>query len=330
MTITIYKKNTEGEYDKIKVTQEEFDNFYKKRGWTDVMPEDYLGKVGEAGKAAQKTISEEELDAIAPIGYTATVPYKGGFLPISEYLNKFFPETADNFYYPGAEDTILDGLKVNQIKTLQDRLVKTPWLNTEDYSVEYGRPGNKTRTALYNALRESNFLGGIGYDAAIDIQLQNPFTPVYEPKIYKPSPKVTRLQKVDAIFNSLGLTASNKERNFYEKILESLEEKEFRVDETVARMAVEGPKVTRTTTPGKVITELDEEQGMINIVGREPGTTKTTVEPIPEEVDAVSRLQERIKGDFEGVLARQEDVARARNNVGNIAQSIMRLKALGG
>ena len=330
MTITIYKKNTEGEYDKIKVTQEEFDNFYKKRGWTDVMPEDYLGKVGEAGKAGQVTISEEELDALAPIGYTATVPYQGGFLPVSEYLNKLFPETADNFYYPGAEDTILDGLKVNQIKTLQDRLVKTPWLNTEDYSVEYGRPGNKTRTALYNALRESNFLGGIGYDAAIDIQLQNPFTPVYEPKIYKPSPKVTRLQKVDAIFNSLGLTASNKERNFYEKILESLEEKEFRVDETVARMAVEGPKVTRTTTPGKVITELDEEQGMINIVGREPGTTKTTVEPIPEEVDAVSSLQEQIKTDFAGVIQRQENVGISRMNVGNIAQSIMRLKALGG
>jgi|DEB0MinimDraft_10_1074344.scaffolds.fasta_scaffold01875_4 hypothetical protein len=323
MTITIYKKNTEGEYDKIKVTQEEFDNFYKKRGWTDVMPEDYLGKVGEAGKAAQKTISEEELDAIAPIGYTATVPYKGGFLPISEYLNKFFPETADNFYYPGAEDTILDGLKVNQIKTLQDRLVKTPWLNTEDYSVEYGRPGNKTRTALYNALRESNFLGGIGYDAAIDIQLQNPFTPVYEPKIYKPSPKVTRLQKVDAIFNSLGLTASNKERNFYEKILESLEEKEFRVDETVARMAVEGPKITVTEkrTPS---VEPGTEKPIQKV------TKQVSVEPMPEAVDAVSSLQEQIKTDFAGVIQRQENVGISRMNVGNIAQSIMRLKALGG
>lgn len=323
MTITIYKKNTEGEYDKIKVTQEEFDNFYKKRGWTDVMPEDYLGKVGEAGKAAQKTISEEELDAIAPIGYTAIVPYKGGFLPISEYLNKFFPETADNFYYPGAEDTILDGLKVNQIKTLQDRLVKTPWLNTEDYSVEYGRPGNKTRTALYNALRESNFLGGIGYDAAIDIQLQNPFTPVYEPKIYKPSPKVTRLQKVDAIFNSLGLTASNKERNFYEKILESLEEKEFRVDETVARMAVEGPKITVTEkrTPS---VEPGTEKPIQKV------TKQVSVEPMPEAVDAVSSLQEQIKTDFAGVIQRQENVGISRMNVGNIAQSIMRLKALGG
>jgi len=323
MTITIYRKLPDGTYETTTATQDEFNKLYSKAGWVDVKPTDYLGKTAEAGKAAQKTISEEEQDAIAPIGYTAIVPYKGGFLPISEYLNKFFPETAENFYYPGAEDTILDGLKVNQIKTLQDRLVKTPWLNTEDYSVEYGRPGNKTRTALYNALRESNFLGGIGYDAAIDIQLQNPFTPVYEPKIYKPSPKVTRLQKVDAIFNSLGLTASNKERNFYEKILESLEEKEFRVDETVARMAVEGPKITVTEkrTPS---VEPGTEKPIQKV------TKQVSVEPMPEAVDAVSSLQEQIKTDFAGVIQRQENVGISRMNVGNIAQSIMRLKALGG
>ena len=58
--------------------------------------------------------------------------------------------------------------------------------------------------------------------------------------------------------------------------------------------------------------------------------TEEIIEPIPEEVDAVARLQERISGDFEGVLARQQDVGRARNNVGNISQSIMRLKSLGG
>ena len=323
MTITIYRKLPDGTYETTTATQDEFNKLYSKAGWVDVKPTDYLGKVGEAGKAGQVTISEEELDALAPIGYTATVPYQGGFLPVSEYLNKLFPETAENFYYPGAEDTILDSLKVNQIKTLQDRLVKTPWLNTEDYSVEYGRPGNKTRTALYNALRESNFLGGIGYDAAIDIQLQNPFTPVYEPKIYKPSPKVTRLQKVDAIFNSLGLTASNKERNFYEKILESLEEKEFRVDETVARMAVEGPKITVTEkrTPS---VEPGTEKPIQKV------TKQVSVEPMPEAVDAVSSLQEQIKTDFAGVIQRQENVGISRMNVGNIAQSIMRLKALGG
>ena len=69
---------------------------------------------------------------------------------------------------------------------------------------------------------------------------------------------------------------------------------------------------------------------MINIVGREPGEVTRTVEPIPGEFDALSRLQETIRGDYEGVLSRQEDVSRARNNIGNIAQSVMRLKALGG
>ena len=88
-------------------------------------------------------------------------------------------------------------------------------------------------------------------------------------------------------------------------------------------MAVEGPEVTVTETRRAGVEPLTERP--IEIVEREE-----TVEPIPEEVDAIARLQERIRGDFEGVLARQQDVARARNNVGNIAQSIMRLKALGG
>tara|TARA_Y100000004_G_scaffold191754_2_gene251108 strand:- start:11 stop:979 length:969 start_codon:yes stop_codon:yes gene_type:complete len=321
--ITIYKKNSEGGYDTIQVSQEDYDKSYKDLGWSDKAPEDFLGTVAEEGKEGQATLSEEDLDALAPIGYTAAVPYQGGFLPVSEYLTKLFPETKDNFYYPGAEDSILDGLKVNQIKTLQDRLVKTPWLDTEDYSVEYGRPGNKTRTALYNALKESNFLGGIGYDAAIDIQLLNPFTPKYEPKIFRPSPKVTRLQKVDAIFNALGLTPSNKERNYYEKILESLEEQEFRVDETVARMAVEGPQVTVTEKRTPSVEEGTEKP--MQKVSKE-----VSVEQIPDTVDAISELQEKIKTDFAGVMSRQQDVGRARLNVGNIGQSIMRLKALGG
>ena len=320
--ITIYKKNEEGVYDTLSIPKDQLED-YKDLGWSDQEPADILGKVEEKGKESQVFLAEEELAALAPIGYPAAVPYEDGFVPVSEYLNNLFPETKGNFYYPGAEDSILDGLKANEIKTLQDRLVKTPWLDTEDYSVEYGRPGSKTRTALYNALRESNFLGGIGYDAAIDIQLQNPYAEKYEPKIYRPSPKVTRLQKVDAIFNALGLTATNKERNYYEKILESLEEKEFRVDETVARMAVEGPAVTVTEKRTPSV---------------EPGTEKPTqkitkevsVEEVPDTVDAVAELQERIKTDFMGVVERQEDVGRARMNAGNIAQSIMRLKALGG
>ncbi len=67
----------------------------------------------------------------------------------------------------------------------------------------------------------------------------------------------------------LGLTASNKERNYYEKILESLEEQEFRVDETVARMAVEGPQVTVTEkrTPS---VEEGTEKPMQKVSKKEP------------------------------------------------------------
>ena len=76
--------------------------------------------------------------------------------------------------------------------------------------------------------------------------------------------------------------------------------------------------------------EMDEEEGMINIVGREPGTTTTTVEPIPGQFDAQSRLIERVKTDFAGYLARQDDVAKLKTNVANISNSVMRLKGLGG
>ena len=320
----IYRKKEDGTYETTTATQEEFDTLYSKAGWTDVEPIDILGAVSEESKKTQTFIAEEELDALAPIGYTAQMPYQNGFIPVSEYLSLLFPETKDNFYYPGAEDAILDGLKVNEIKTLQDRLVKTSWLDTEEYSVEYGRPGTNTRTALYNALKESNALGGIGYNGAIDIQLQNPYSPKYEPKIYQPTDRVTRLQKVDAIANSLGLSFSNKERNYYEKILETLEEKEFRVDETIGRIAVEGQKTTTTPKLAPGVDPLTE-MPIQRVVGQ-----AVTQEPIPSQFDATANLQEQIKTDFTGVMERQTDVNKARMNAGNIAQSIMRLKALGG
>ncbi len=322
--MTIYRKLEDGTYETTTATQEEFDTLYSKAGWTDVEPIDILGAVGEESSKSANFISEDDLDALSPIGYPAQMPYENGFIPISEYLTLLFPETKDNFYYPGAEDNILDGLKINEIKTLQDRLVKTPWLDTEEYAVEYGRPGTNTRTALYNALRESNFLGGIGYDGAIDIQLQNPYSPKYEPKIYQATDRVSRLQKVDAIANSLGLSFSNKERNYYEKILETLEEKEFRVDEEIGRIVVEGQE---TTVTPKLAAGVDPvtERPIQRVVGQ-----TFTQEPIPTEFDSTANLQEQIKTDFAGVMDRQEDVNKARMNVGNIAQSIMRLKALGG
>jgi len=157
----------------------------------------------------------------------------------------------------------------------------------------------------------------------IDLELLNPGEEIYIPKQYRESDKATRLQTVDAIFNSIGKKATKKERNYYELVLKELEQKEFYSDEAVARMSVEGPEVTTIETRKKTVEPLSERP-------IETVETEQIIEPIPEEVDAVSRLQERIAGDFEGVLARQQDVGRARNNVGNISQSIMRLKSLGG
>jgi hypothetical protein len=326
--ITIYFVEADG-----KVTEKVIDKSellsYKNLGWTEEKPVDFAGAIAATGPKPEVGFGDGADTSPSPFGYPSLVPDgQGGFIDVNVYLNGLNDQ--GQWYYPGDEDRVLDGMSVQDIRTLQDRLVRTQWLSTEDYSQEYGRPSTATRSALIKAMTASNYATGVGYDTAIDIELLNPFEEIYVPKAYRGSDKASRLQTVDAIFSSINRTPTKKERNYYEVLLKDLEQKEFYTDEAIARMAVEGPEVTRTTTPGKVITELDEEQGLIKIVGREPGTTKTTVEPIPEEVDAVARLQERIKGDFEGVLSRQQDVARARNNVGNIAQSIMRLKALGG
>jgi hypothetical protein len=307
---------------------------YKNLGWTEEKPVDFAGAIADTDRKVDIPFGGGVDTTPSPFGYPSLVPDgQGGFIDVNVYLNGI--NSDGQWYYPGDEDRVLDEMllgknAIQDIKTLQDRLVRTQWLSTEDYSREYGRPSASTRSALIKAMTASNYISGAGYDTAIDIELLNPFEEIYVPKAYRESDKASRLQTVDAIFSSIGRTPTKKERNYYEVLLKDLEQKEFYSDEAIARMAVEGPEVTTITTPGKVITEFDEEEGMINIVGREPGTTKTTVEPIPEEVDSVARLQERIKGDFEGVLARQQDVARARNNAGSIAQSIMRLKALGG
>ena len=211
----------------------------------------------------------------------------------------------------------------NEIRTLQDRLVRTQWFDMEAYSQEYGRPGRETRNALIKAMTASNFSTGVGYDTAIDLELLNPGEEIYIPNQYRESDKATRLQTVDAIFNSIGKKATKKERNYYELVLKELEQKQFYSDEAIARMSVEGPEVTVKETRRASVEPLTERP--IEIV-----ETEEIIEPIPEEVDAVARLQERISGDFAGVVGRQEDAGRARRNAGNIGQSIMRLKALGG
>ena len=295
---------------------------YKNLGWTEEKPVDFAGAIADTGPKKEVDFGDGVDTTPSPFGYPSLVPDgQGGFIDVNVYLNGLNDQ--GQWYYPGDEDRVLDGMSVQDIRTLQDRLVRTQWLSTEDYSQEYGRPSTATRNALIKAMTASNYATGVGYDTAIDIELLNPFEEIYVPKAYRESDKASRLQTVDAIFSSIGRTPTKKERNYYEVLLKELEQKEFYSDEAIARMAVEGPEVTVTRTTKAGIEPFTEKP--IQIV-----ETEETVEPIPEEVDSVARLQERIKGDFEGVLARQQDVARARNNAGSIAQSIMRLKALGG
>ena len=319
--ITVYKVTDDGQSIKIRINKSQLQD-YINLGFSTEKPVNFSEAVGETGPKRDVPFGDGTDTSPSPFGYPSLVPDgQGGFLDVNVYLNGL--NEKGQWYYPGDEDRVLDGMSVQDIRTLQDRLVRTQWLSTEDYSQEYGRPSTATRSALIKAMTASNYATGVGYDTAIDIELLNPFEEIYVPKAYRESDKASRLQTVDAIFSSIGRTHTKKERNYYEVLLKELEQKEFYSDEAIARMAVEGPEVTVTETRRAGVEPLTERP--IEIVEREE-----TVEPIPEEVDAVARLQERIRGDFEGVLSRQQDVARARNNVGNIAQSIMRLKALGG
>ena len=104
----------------------------------------------------------------------------------------------------------------------------------------------------------SNFSTGVGYDTAIDLELLIPGEEIYIPKQYRESDKATRLQTVDAIFNSIGREPTRKERNYYEVLLKDLEEKKFFTDEAIARMEVEGPEVTTIETRKKTVEPLSE------------------------------------------------------------------------
>ena len=319
--ITIYKVTENGELLTLQINKSELQN-YINLGWSEEKPPNITDAIDETSPKTDIDFDGGTDTTPSPFGYPSLVPDgQGGFIDVNTYLNGI--NSDGQWYYPGDEDRVLDGMSPQDIRTLQDRLVRTQWLSTEDYSQEYGRPSTATRSALIKAMTASNYATGVGYDTAIDIELLNPFEEIYVPKTYRESDKASRLQIVDAIFDSIGRTPTKKERNYYEVLLKDLEQKEFYTDEAIARMEVEGPEVTVTETRRQGFDPLT--QRPIEIV-----ETEETVEPIPEEVDSVARLQETIKGDFEGVLARQQDVARARNNAGSIAQSIMRLKALGG
>jgi len=330
--ITIYKVTENGELLTLQINKSQLLS-YKNLGWSEEKPPDILEAVEQTGPKTDIDFGDGTDTTPSPFGYPSLIATgqigsngKPVFIDVNVYLNGINSE--GQWYYPGDEDRVLDEMllgknAIQDIKTLQDRLVRTQWLSTEDYSQEYGRPSTATRSALIKAMTASNYASGVGYDTAIDIELLNPFEEIYVPKQYRESDKATRLQTVRAIFNSLGMEPTKKEENYYQLLLKEIEEKKFYSDEAIARMSVEGPEVTTIETRKKSVEPLSERP-------IETVETEQIIEPIPEEVDAVSRLQERISGDFEGVLARQEDVGRARNNVGNISQSIMRLKSLGG
>jgi len=320
--ITVYKINEDGTILATQIEKSQLQD-YINLGWSEDEPVSLVDvATGSEKKGADIPYSSTTTTTPSPFGYPALISDgAGGFQDVSVYLNGLNP--SGNWYYPGDEDVVLDKLSTQDIKTLQDRLVRTQWFSTEDYSQEYGRPGRETRNALIKAMTASNFATGVGYDTSIDLELLNPGQDIYVPNRYRESDKATRLQTVDAIFSSIGRKPTTRERNYYEVLLKDLEQKEFYTDEDIARISVEGPEVTVTETRKPSVDPFSERP--IETVER-----KETVEPIPGEFDALSRLQETIRGDYEGVLSRQEDVSRARNNIGNIAQSVMRLKALGG
>ncbi|MAL47091.1 hypothetical protein [Hyphomonas sp.] len=321
--ITVYKVDENGQILSIQIEKNQLTQ-YENLGWTTTKPVDVLGAIEGDGKKGQDIeFSGPTTTATpSPYGYPALVPDgRGGFIDASVYLNGI--NENGNWYYPGSEDVILDSLTETEIKNLQDRLVRTQWFTTESYGQEYGRPGRETRNALIKAMTASNFEAGVGYDYAIDLELLNPGQEIFVPRTYRASDRATRLQTVDAIFKSLGIEPTDKRRNKYSLLLENLEKEEFATDETIRRMEVQGPEVTKTVTTKAGIDPDTEKPKTITEV-------KETVEPIPGQFDAQARLIEKVKTDFAGYLERQDDVAKLKTNVANISNSVMRLKGLGG
>ena len=321
--ITVYKVDENGQILSIQIEKNQLTQ-YENLGWTTTKPVDVLGAIEGDGKKGQDIeFSGPTTTATpSPYGYPALVPDgRGGFIDARVYLNGI--NDNGNWYYPGSEDVILDSLTETEIKNLQDRLVRTQWFTTESYGQEYGRPGRETRNALIKAMTASNFEAGVGYDYAIDLELLNPGQEIFVPRTYRASDRATRLQTVDAIFKSLGIEPTDKRRNKYSLLLENLEKEEFATDETIRRMEVQGPEVTKTVTTKAGIDPDTEKPKTITEV-------KETVEPIPGQFDAQARLIEKVKTDFAGYLERQDDVAKLKTNVANISNSVMRLKGLGG
>ena len=158
--ITVYKINEDGTILTLQIEKSELQN-YINLGWSEDEPVSLIDvATGSEKKGTDIPFSSTTTATPSPFGYTALVSNgDGGFIDASVYLNGV-NENGD-WYYPSDEDVVLDKLSTQNIKTLQDRLVRTQWFSTEDYSQEYGRPGRETRNSLIKAMTASNFATGV-------------------------------------------------------------------------------------------------------------------------------------------------------------------------
>ena len=124
---------------------------YKNLGWTEEKPVDFAGAIADTDRKVDIPFGGGTDTTPSPFGYPSLVPDgQGGFIDVNVYLNGLNDQ--GQWYYPGDEDRVLDGMSVQDIRTLQDRLVRTQWLSTEDCSQEYGRPSTATRNSLIKAM----------------------------------------------------------------------------------------------------------------------------------------------------------------------------------
>lgn len=163
--ITVYKLEDDGSVSKTTIEKSQLEN-YKNLGWSETPPLDLTGVIEDEGKAGQDIVLGGGVNytSTSPFGYPSLIntgqKNEDGtpkFQDVNVYLQGLNPQ--GNWYYPGDEDVMLDKLSPNEIRTLQDRLVRTQWFDMEAYSQEYGRPGRETRNALIKAMTASTSSG---------------------------------------------------------------------------------------------------------------------------------------------------------------------------
>ena len=166
--ITVYKIKEDGSLIDLQIEESKL-QIYLNDGWTTEKPADIVSGVKSISERAGVDIDfgVNPPGSPSPYGYpslinTGNVNEKGE--PIFQDVNVYLQGINKNgsWYYPGDEDRVLDGMSTQNIRTLQDRLVRTQWFSMENYTQEYGRPGRETRNALIKAMTASNFASAVG------------------------------------------------------------------------------------------------------------------------------------------------------------------------